>query len=65
MRAGNSALEIWENLKNATGKDFEVVLGDHRTGDPKELAANPEEVKSKLNCQVEFKLGDIVTYAWA
>jgi UDP-glucose 4-epimerase len=45
---GSSVLEVIDTVKRVSGRDFRVVLGERRPGDPSAVVASPELIKSEF-----------------
>jgi UDP-glucose 4-epimerase len=61
---GASVIEVLEELKIASGIDFEVKLGDRRAGDPPRLVANVDRIRDVLGFSAKNGLKEIVQSAW-
>jgi UDP-glucose 4-epimerase len=62
---GLSVRQIIDSVKRVTGKDFKIIEGPRRPGDPPELYANPAKIKSELNWSARITDPDqIVATAW-
>ena len=61
---GASVLEVLEELKRASGVDFEIEIGDRRKGDPPRLVADVSRIKNELGFVCEKGLAEIVQSAW-
>ena len=61
---GASVLEVLEELKTASGVDFEIEIGDRRQGDPPRLVADVSRIKNELGFVCEKGLAEIVQSAW-
>lgn len=63
---GYSVNEVIDAVKNVTGIEVAIVLGDRRHGDPPYLVAGSERACTKLGWQPEFSdLEQIVGSAWS
>jgi len=63
---GLSVKEIIDAVKQVTGIDFTVKLGDRRPGDPPKLYADPGKIKSELGWEAKIKdAKTMVEHAWA
>jgi UDP-glucose 4-epimerase len=51
---GFSVLEVIDTVKRVSGKDFPVVLGDRRAGDPAAIVASPALIKARLAWEPRF-----------
>jgi UDP-glucose 4-epimerase len=61
---GASVLEVLEELRQASGIEFEEVLADRRPGDPPRLVANTDRIEKVLGFKASFGLKEIVKSAW-
>ena len=62
---GYSIKEIIDNAKIITGKDFNVVIGKYRDGDPARLVADSKLIQSELGWKPEFSdIKIILRHAW-
>lgn len=62
---GLSVREIISSVQRVTGKRFTVIEGPRRPGDPPELYADPQKIKSELNWKASITaVDDIVGSAW-
>ena len=61
---GASVLEVLEELREASGIEFEEVLVDRRPGDPPRLVANTDRIEKVLGFKASFGLKEIVKSAW-
>ena len=61
---GASVIEVLDELKIASGIDFEVKLGDRRAGDPPRLVANVDRIRDVLGFSAKNGLKEIVQSAW-
>jgi UDP-glucose 4-epimerase len=62
---GLSVRQIIDSVKRVTGKNFKIIEGPRRPGDPPELYANPAKIKSELNWSARITDPDqIVATAW-
>ncbi len=62
---GYSNRQIVESVKRVTGRDFRVIEGPRRAGDPPELYADPRKIRSELGWSARTTdLDDIVRTAW-
>jgi UDP-glucose 4-epimerase len=50
---GFSVLDVVNTVKKVSGRDFEVVLGERRAGDPVAIIADPKLIKDRLGWQPE------------
>ncbi|MDO1605486.1 UDP-glucose 4-epimerase GalE [Lactobacillus sp. YT155] len=62
---GFSNLEIVEAVKEVTGKDVPLEIGDRRPGDPSTLIADSTKAKTVLNWQPQYdSISKIIEDAW-
>lgn len=61
---GASVIEVLDELKIASGINFEVALGDRRAGDPPRLVANVNRIQEVLGFSAKNGLKEIVQSAW-
>lgn len=62
---GSSVREVVDVARKVTGVDFRVVDGERREGDPAQLVANAEKIRSVLDWTPRYDdLETIVTHAW-
>ncbi|HMN39327.1 MAG TPA: UDP-glucose 4-epimerase GalE [Phycisphaerales bacterium] len=62
---GLSVRQIIDSVKRVTGKDFKVIEGPRRPGDPPELFADPRKIAADLNWKARITDPDkIVSTAW-
>jgi UDP-glucose 4-epimerase len=61
---GASVLEVLEELRQASGIEFEEVLADRRPGDPPRLVANTDRIEKVLGFKASFGLKEIVKSSW-
>lgn len=61
---GASVLEVFAELKKASGIQFKEVLADRRPGDPPRLVANTDRIEKVLGFKASFGLKEIVQSAW-
>lgn len=62
---GNSVIEVVDTVKKVTGKDFNVVYDDRRSGDPPTLVGSSAKAEAILGWKPQY--GDIETiieHAW-
>jgi UDP-glucose 4-epimerase len=63
---GLSVLEVIEAVKRVSGKDFKVLYGDRRPGDPVSIVASPARIKAAFGWQPQHDdLDEIVQSALA
>jgi UDP-glucose 4-epimerase len=51
---GFSVLEVIDTVKRVSGKDFPVVLGERRPGDPAAIVASPALIRDRLGWQPRY-----------
>ncbi len=62
---GYSVKQVIEAVRKVSGRDFKVVNGPRRAGDPAVLTADSGKVRSELGWQTKYKeLEQIVETAW-
>jgi UDP-glucose 4-epimerase len=62
---GYSVKEIIDAVRRVTGKDFKVVYGPRRPGDPPTLFADPSKIRRELGWSASITdLGEIIESAW-
>ncbi|MDH5483825.1 MAG: UDP-glucose 4-epimerase GalE [Gammaproteobacteria bacterium] len=62
---GYSIREVIDVAKKVTGKDFEVLLGERRDGDPARLVADSKLLQAELGWQPVYPdLETIIAHAW-
>lgn len=61
---GASVIEVLDELKVASGIDFDVEFGDRRAGDPPRLVANVNRIQEVLGFTAKNGLKEIVQSAW-
>jgi UDP-glucose 4-epimerase len=62
---GYSVREVIESAERVTGRKITVIYGDRRLGDPPELWANADKIRSKLGWSPQFTvLDDLIGTAW-
>lgn len=61
---GASVFEVLNELKSASGIDFEMDVTDRRAGDPPRLVANVELIDKVLGFRAKNGLREIVKSAW-
>ncbi len=59
-----SVKEIVNAVTRVTGKDFKVLYGDRRIGDPDILTASPAKAARLLQWQPQYSLDDMILHAW-
>ncbi len=62
---GMSVRQIIDAVKRVTGRDFKVVHGPRRPGDPPELYADPRKIATELSWSAKITSPDeMVAHAW-
>ena len=61
---GASVLQVLEELRKASGVEFEEVLADRRPGDPPRLVASTDRIEKVFGFKASFGLKEIVKSAW-
>jgi UDP-glucose 4-epimerase len=61
---GASVIEVLEELKRASGIDFQIDLEGRRAGDPPRLVANVDLIEKVLGFRAKNSLVEIVQSAW-
>jgi UDP-glucose 4-epimerase len=51
---GFSVLEVIDTVKRVSGKDFQVILGDRRPGDPAAIVASPARIHERLGWRPRY-----------
>ena len=51
---GFSVLEVIDTVKRVSGKDFRVILGDRRPGDPAAIVASPARIEERLGWRPRY-----------
>ena len=63
---GSSVLEVIDAVRRISGRDFPVAVCGRRPGDPAELVANVDRIRSTLDWRPQFQdLDTIVSHAFA
>ncbi|MEX2034108.1 MAG: UDP-glucose 4-epimerase GalE, partial [Xanthobacteraceae bacterium] len=63
---GSSVLEVIETVKRVSGRDFQVVFGERRPGDPSAVVASPALITSEFGWKPRYDdLDGIVASALA
>ena len=57
---GSSVLEVIARVKQITGKDFPVLIGERRDGDPASLIADGSALRSELKWEPKFADLDLI-----
>lgn len=62
---GYSVREVIESVRRVTGRDFRVVEGRRRAGDPPALYADPAKIETELGWRASVReIDEIVESAW-
>jgi UDP-glucose 4-epimerase len=61
---GSSVLEVIEQIRKTTGRDFEIELSPRRAGDPARLVADSSRIQKVMNWRANNSLVEIVESAW-
>ncbi len=62
---GYSVKEIIDTVKEVTGRDFTVHIGERRPGDPATLVASSEKIQKKLGWKPKYSsIENIIKDAW-
>jgi UDP-glucose 4-epimerase len=62
---GYSVREVIDSAKRVTGREIPIELAARRAGDPPELWANADRLRSELGWSPHFtRLDDIIATAW-
>ena len=51
---GFSVLEVIDTVKRVSGRDFRVIVGDRRPGDPAAIVASPERIQERLGWRPRY-----------
>ena len=63
---GYSVLEVIDTVKTVSGRDFPVVLGPRRPGDPTSIVASPARIMAEFGWKPRYAdLAEIVGHALA
>ncbi len=62
---GSSVFEVLDEIRRATGIDFEKVVEPRRAGDPPSLCADVSRINNELGWHAKKNLAEIVESAWA
>jgi UDP-glucose 4-epimerase len=57
---GSSVLEVIETVKRVSGRDFKVVYGPRRPGDPASIVASPARIKAALGWTPRYDDLDVI-----
>lgn len=60
---GYSNRQIVDQIKRSTGRDFKIIIGPRRAGDPDTLYASIDKIKKVLGWQPKYNLEDIIKSA--
>lgn len=61
---GSSVFEVIDEIKKASGLDFEVKISPRRAGDPPQLVASNQKISKDFGWQAKHGLSEIVRSAW-
>lgn len=61
---GDSVKEVIEAVRQATGKDFPVIVAPRRPGDPPELVAASAKIRRELGWEPKHDIRSAVASAW-
>lgn len=61
---GASVFEVLNTLKEVSGMDFEIEVGQRRAGDPARLVADVSRIERVLGFKCEKTLKEIIETAW-
>ena len=61
---GASVLEVLNEIKRASGIDFDIEVQPRRAGDPPYLCADVSRIKSELSWSAKRGLAEIIESAW-
>ncbi|MFW6189015.1 MAG: UDP-glucose 4-epimerase GalE [Planctomycetota bacterium] len=62
---GHSVREVIDTVRRVSGREFEVVEGERRPGDPPELVGSPAKIRGELGWRPKYpELETIVEHAW-
>jgi UDP-glucose 4-epimerase len=62
---GYSVREVIDSVRRVSGKDFKVIEGERRPGDPPTLYANASKIQTELGWSAKYTdLDEIVRTAW-
>ena len=62
---GSSVFEVIDEIRRATGKDFEIEISPRRAGDPPFLCADVSRIEATLGWKAKNGLAEIIGSAWA
>ncbi len=63
--SGASVFEVLDEIRRATGQNFEIVVQDRRPGDPPYLCADVSRIRKELGWVAKRNLSEIIESAWA
>jgi UDP-glucose 4-epimerase len=63
--SGSSVFEVLDEIKRASGIDFEIDIQGRRAGDPPSLCADVSRIESEFGWKAKRGLAEIVDSAWA
>ena len=62
---GFSVREVIDTARKVSGRDFTVVYGERRPGDPARLVADSQRARTELGWEPRYaELATIVEHAW-
>ncbi|MBS3763593.1 MAG: UDP-glucose 4-epimerase, partial [Planctomycetes bacterium] len=62
---GHTVREVIDTVRAVSGRDFSVVEGERRPGDPPALVSSPEKARTELGWEPGYaELDQIVETAW-
>ena len=62
---GSSVFQVLDSVRRVTGRDFNVVYGARRFGDPAVLVGSCQKAKAVLGWKPQYNsLDEIVEHAW-
>ncbi|MFP4027208.1 MAG: UDP-glucose 4-epimerase GalE [Candidatus Brocadiia bacterium] len=62
---GHTVRQVIDTIRAVSGRDFSVVEGERRPGDPPALVSSPEKARTELGWEPEYaELDEIVETAW-
>ena len=62
---GSSVFEVIDQIRRATGQDFEIEVSPRRAGDPPYLCADVSRIEATLGWKAKNGLAEIIDSAWA
>ena len=64
MNQGYSNKQVVEAVKQVTGVDFEIKMGNRRPGDPAQLVGDSSKARKLLSWEPEHDLNSMIKSAW-